>query len=437
MARRKWSLVDVTNGDMVGRIIIPLLIATASLYALPLRYLPAPVDNPLKGVVPYAGAGNDERFPHSMEFRYFGFGGIMKGWGQFDWSEVDGQLEETRKRGKQSVIRVYLEYPGKKSVPGFLVEQGLKITEWKTDGKDVVTPDYESVLMRRAIIEFIEAFGKKYDGDPRIGFITAGILGLWGEWHNYPRVELAASKEVQGEVLEAFARSFKKTFVLLRYPAGGDDDAYADNSEMRFGYHDDSFAWATLDTGKKEDSWFFVPKLQQARAVDRWKTAPIGGEIRPEIWPTTFTDRMTGQQQDFLECVKHTHASWLMDSGLFSDRFPLDEKRKERALEEVAKVGYELHVSGAALTGGELVIRIENRGVAPFYYDWPIEVRAGKVIQTDWKLSGVLPGKPVEWRLPLTSKGEVALRVSNPMKGGRDLKFANAEYKEGWLILVP
>ena len=291
--------MSVENTDMVGRIFIPFLIAAATLYARPLQYLPAPVDNPLKGVVPYAGAGNDERFPHSMEFRYFGFGEIMKGWGQFDWSAVERQLEETRMRGKQSVIRVYIEYPGKKSVPGFLVEEGLKMTEWKTDGKDVVTPDYESALMRRAMKEFILAFGKKYDGDPRIGFITAGVLGLWGEWHNYPRVELAASKEVQGEVLEAFDRSFGKTFVLLRYPAGESDDAYADNSKLNFGYHDDSFAWATIDTGKKEDGWFFVPKLREAGVMDKWKTVPIGGEIRPEIWPTTFTDRRTGQQQDF------------------------------------------------------------------------------------------------------------------------------------------
>lgn len=430
--------MSVENTDMVGRIFIPFLIAAATLYARPLQYLPAPVDNPLKGVVPYAGAGNDERFPHSMEFRYFGFGEIMKGWGQFDWSAVERQLEETQMRGKQSVIRVYIEYPGKKSVPGFLVEEGLKMTEWKTDGKGVVTPDYESALMRRAMKAFILAFGNKYDGDPRIGFITAGILGLWGEWHNYPRVELAASKEVQGEVLEAFDRSFGKTFVLLRYPAGESDDAYADNSKLNFGYHDDSFAWATVDTGKKEDGWFFVPKLREAGVMDKWKTVPIGGEIRPEIWPTTFTDRRTGQQQDFLECVKHTHASWLMDSGLFSDRFPLDDARKERALEEVAKLGYELHVSEASVMGGELVIRVENRGVAPFYYDWPVVVRAGRVIQTtDWKLSGVLPGKPVEWRVPLNAKGKVALRVTNPMEAGRALKFANEEYEDDWLILVP
>ena len=51
---------------------------------------------------------------------------------------------------------------------------------------------------------FIAAFGKKYDGDPRIGYITAGLLGHWGEWHTYPREELFAGKEVQTEVMDAY-----------------------------------------------------------------------------------------------------------------------------------------------------------------------------------------------------------------------------------------
>ncbi|YCM43299.1 hypothetical protein V2O64_18505 [Verrucomicrobiaceae bacterium 227] len=422
---------------MIARFTLLSLMALGALSARPLKFLPAPVDNPLKGVVPYAGSGNEERFPHSMEFRYFGFGEIMKGWGDYDWSVVEAQLEETRKRGNQSVIRIYLEYPGKNGVPGFLIKEGLKVTEWKTDGRKVVTPDYGSGLMRRAMREFIAAFGKKYDGDPRLGFITAGILGLWGEWHNYPRVELAAGKGVQSEVLKAFEKSFTKTFVLLRYPAGKNDYAYTDNREMRFGYHDDSFAWATLDTGKRDDDWFFVPKLEKAGVTGKWKRVPIGGEIRPEIWATTFTDQKTGQQQDFVECIEVTHASWLMDSGLFSARYPLDEARKKRALQEVAKLGYELHLSGAAIVEGELVITVENRGVAPFYYDWPVTVRAGQVMETDWKLSKVLPGKPVQWRLKLQAPGDVAIRVANPMKGGRDLRFANEGYEGEWLNLVP
>ena len=96
------------------------------------------------------------------------------------------------------------------------------------------TPDYEDQKLRTALSNFIAAFGKKYDGDPRIGFITAGLLGTWGEWHTYPRGELFASKLVQSEVMDAYAAAFRVTPVLLRYPAGEHTWGKASNATRPF-----------------------------------------------------------------------------------------------------------------------------------------------------------------------------------------------------------
>lgn len=372
-----------------------------------------------------------------MEFRYFGLGEVMKDWGAFDWSLVEEQLEQTKQRGRQLVFRVVLEYPGKENVlPRFLLEEGLQVTEWKDpDGKVVMTPDYKSALTRRAILECIAAMGETYDKDPRVAYLTAGMLGLWGEWHSYPRHDLWATKELQLEVMAAFEKAFPTKHVLLRYPAGDSEYEYADNREANLGYHDDSFAWATLDTGEEEDDWFFMPKMKRAGLLEKWKKFPIGGEVRPEIWPTTFTGKVTGQQQDFLKCVEQTHVTWLMDSGVFSQRYEMNEARKKKAGEAVRRMGYELHVASAEVIKGELVLKVENRGVAPFYHDWPVELRAGGILKTDWKLSKVLPGEPVTWRMKVPAKGVIAIRVPNPMEGGRPLRFANKDYHEGWLVL--
>ncbi|MEN8785381.1 MAG: hypothetical protein ABF379_13535 [Akkermansiaceae bacterium] len=408
------------------------------LQAVPLQYHPAPIDNPLKGLVPYASTWKkEEKFPHSMEFQYFAMGGLMQGWGEYDWQVLEAALNKAKAGGRQLIFRIYLEYPGKKDVfPGFLLKAGVKVTRWNDEsGKVVATPDYESEIVRRAIREFIEALGRKYDGDPRVGFVTAGILGLWGEWHNYPREDLEASKKAQLEVMQAFEKAFSKTRVLLRYPAGGDDGNYADNRKAGFGYHDDSFAWATVPREGKGDDWFFVPKLKKAGLLQKWKEYPIGGEIRPEIWPTVFTGRRKGQQQSFRKCVEETHVSWLMDSGMFSNKFPQNEERRKRASAEISKMGYELHLSSVEFSDGEVKIMVENRGVAPFYYDWPVQLRAGGVEVTDWKLRKVLPRVPVVWMAKVPDEGEVSIRVPNPMKGGRDLKFANEGYQGGWLKL--
>ncbi|MCA8989565.1 MAG: hypothetical protein KDA78_18095, partial [Planctomycetaceae bacterium] len=254
-----------------------------------LKYVPAPADNPLKGLVPYARPQAD-RFPHSMEFSYLPMSALMIGPNQFDWAPLEQMLNDIASRRHQTVFRIWLEYPGKKEgIPPYLEKAGLKVTEWVNTNtapfppEKVRTPDYESPLLRQAFREFIAAMGKKYDGDPRIGYITAGLLGTWGEWHTYPRDDLWASKQVQQEVLDAYEAAFQKTPVLLRYPAGENAWAHAANHNRKFGYHDDSFAWATLETGKEADNWFYMASLRSAgpQALAKWKIAPIGGEIRP------------------------------------------------------------------------------------------------------------------------------------------------------------
>ncbi|MCY2985384.1 MAG: DUF4832 domain-containing protein [Planctomycetota bacterium] len=436
---------------------------------LELEYAPAPVANPLKGLVPYASATH-VHFPHTMEFSYVGLSELMVGYDEYDWRAMERLLEPIAGRGHQAVFRIFLEYPGKTNViPKFLLNDGLKIHKYLNTNTQplppakVETPDYEDQNLRRALRNFIAALGKKYDGDPRIGFITAGLLGTWGEWHTYPREELFASKTVQAEVMDAYAAAFQVTPVLLRYPAGAKTWGKASNAERPFGYHDDSFAWATLDTGKEADNWFYMPALKEAgtAAMDKWKTHPIGGEIRPEAWGKVF-DKEPGDKniQSFRECVEQTHASWLMDTGMFQKK--ANQERRDRAELEVRRMGYEFHVPAIqySIKGNQLQfqLEIENRGVAPFYYDWKgtyglIDIGAngskGKLLKTQLvtgKLTGILPNeKPIVWsdEMDLTElpKGSyrLALRVPNTLANGLPLRFANVDQDrdlDGWLSLM-
>ena len=92
------------------------------------------------------------------------------------------------------------------------------------------------------------------------------------------------------------------------------------------------------------------------------------------MWEMSFSSWPHEQDQGFRKCVEATHVSWLMDSGLFQKRFSLPAERRKRAMEEVRRIGYEYHISKAEVTAkGEVKLTVENRGVAPFYYDWPVE----------------------------------------------------------------
>lgn len=422
---------------------------------------PAPLDNPLKGLVPYAGDSHD-RFPHSLEFSYLPLSALVVGPSRYDWTPMEKLLNDIAGRGHQAIFRVFLEYPGQKGgIPEWLLKNGLKVHRWKdpgTSSAELETPDYEDKALRAMLQAFIAALGKRYDGDPRIGFITAGLLGMWGEWHDHPKWELFASKTVQTEILDAYEAAFRVTPVLLRYPAGERHPAYSPNHRRTFGYHDDSFAWGTLETGRQDDDWFYLALLKAAgpEALEKWKTRPIGGEIRPEAWGRVF-DESPGlkQIQDFRTCVEQTHASWLMDSGMFRPKVP--DVRRKRAEEEVRRMGYVFQVEAVTLAyekAKALSVKIEvrNRGVAPFYFDWPPELalRApdgvlSAPVRFEGTLKGLLPDAPArvwEARVPTAALGSgrraVLLRVPNLLPNGKPIRFANADQDvdvKGWITL--
>ena len=451
------------NTFWIVSLILGVSLAASSLGAqTALSYEAAPPDNPLKGLVPYAGTQND-RFPHSMEFSYIPLSELVVGEAEYDWRPLEKLMNDIASRRHQTIFRVWMEYPGHRDgIPAYLEKQGVKVTQWMNTNtapfpqKMCRTPDYGDPRVRKMMTDFIAALGRTYDGDPRIGFITAGLLGTWGEWHTYPRNELMADKRVQSEVMDAYEAAFKKTPILFRYPAGKDDYTHAANHLRPFGYHDDSFAWATLDTGRKEDRWFFVPSLNDAGrgAVEKWEKWPIGGEIRPELWGDIFDERPRHPKaQDFAECVRQTHVTWLMDTGMFRETASPD--RFKRALKQVRRMGYEFHVAKTCLTPGtqgfDLQLQVENRGVAPFYHGWIVELgfftEGGKqplrCQKTDWSLLGILPGEPAHcWqtRIPVRSVPQraryLAVRVVNPLPNGLPLIFANSadrQIGDGWL----
>lgn len=416
--------------------------------AAPLQYAPAPADNPLKGFIPYSGVYNN--FPHSMEWFYISLKDIQTDYNSFDWTNFDAKLDAIAGRGHQAVFRIYLDYPDQPyGVPDFLAHVPKHSY---TDGGNGTnhtsySPEYEDADLRRAVSSFIAAFGKRYDGDPRIGFVTVGLLGFWGEWHTYPHVEWMASTAVQNEVLSSFDAAFNTTKLLLREPKEGTNAA-----QRHIGYHDDSFAYETLPPPE----WHFWGKMQALGITDIWKTEPIGGELRPEVQACIWDDTpCTPPDQSYNLCVETTHCSWLINHGAFKD---LTGVRYQRAVAGARKLGYELYVSDAVInpttvTGAlQATIKVRNTGVAPFYYPWKLCVgvinASGKLVKqwnTTWNLAGVLPAAPdTVWKLNQRNHGlgagryRLLVSAVNPLPGGHPLKFANTTQDQDlpfWLTL--
>lgn len=406
-----------------------------------LTYSPAPVDNPLKGFFPFRG---DHRaaFPHSLEWSYFPLNELMDGPSSFTFEKTfEPALDDIASRGHQTVLRVMVDYPSKPTgVPKFLLDAGLKMRKYSDYGGGR-SPDWSDERLIRTFETFIAEFGKRYDGDPRIGFITIGLLGFWGEWHTYPHEDWFPDEKIQNRILAAYLKAFRKTRLLMRYPA-------ADGVKLPIGFHDDSFALSTLPT----IDWHFLSRLESTKTLDRWKTQPIGGELRPELqaafWKRPLPTNL--KYEDYDKCVELTHCSWLINQKLFNKRLP--DREYERAMSGARKLGYDLHASAMRMTsqgtrpGILLTLAVENRGVAPFYYNWPVLIRMARTsvdgqvapaidFPTRWKLRELLPGRSANWnhliRDDRLKPGQysVSLRVPNPLKSGIPLRFANREQK--------
>jgi len=419
-------------------------------HSYPLVYAQAPPNNPLKGFMPYTGSYST--FPYSMEWSYLPLRSLMSGPTNFNWTSLDQLLSSDASRGHQTVFRVYLDYPTLPTgIPQYLLDAGLITYSYNDYGNNGISvcPDYENPLLDQALTNFIAAFGARYDGDPRIGFITVGLLGYWGEWHTYPETNLFASPAVQEEVLTAYANAFSKTKLLVRWPSGVNPPA------QRIGYHDDSFAYQTIDP----PSYMFLALLKAVGETNKWQTQPIGGELYPPeqscIWDITQTNCVPAGQ-DFTDCVKLTHASWMLNQGVFSPGF--SGAPEALALAGARQLGYELYVTNSQLMDARLSgplnisLQVQNTGVAPFYYNWPVNVAAlnasNQIVQTwttPWVLSSLLPSPTnTVWNYSQSNHGlavgkyKLLLSVQNPLTNGASFHFANQTQDadvDGWLTL--
>jgi hypothetical protein len=276
-------------------------------------------ENPLRGLTPYSFAPQGN-FPHSMEWFYTPLSDVVIGPDTYDWKPVDRELAKIASRGDQAAFRFYLDFPKKPSaIPHYLLDEGLKTFSYDDFDNSLsrtpsVAPDQSDPRLIECLLHFIHALGERYDGDPRIGYLTAGLVGFWGEWHvnQHPRpgepAGWAMPQADKDAILAAYRDSFHKTVVLVRYPTATPQRDLLAN----FGFHDDSFFDDTLGPVP----WHFMPQMTTAGATDNWQAHAIGGEIYPQLQTHLWDHWPNSVGQDVVTVIATTHATWMLDEKL-------------------------------------------------------------------------------------------------------------------------
>jgi hypothetical protein len=305
------------------------------------------------------------------------------------------------------------------------------------------SPNYSDPRLDRGLKQLIVALGKRYDGNPRVGFIELGLLGFWGEWQTQPFPNLFAPLAVQRSVLDAFQGAFHGTQLLARYATGP-------AGEQTFtGYHDDYFPLDTEANPYRDDPrYLFLPQLHAAGRARSWMTTPISGEMVPggarrflgHDWPMTIA------------AAQHAHFSWI---GPYTPlAVPLRGARLKRA-ETLARVlGYNFRLdafaySQRAAAGASTTVTLggTNTGVAPFYYAWPFEFAwidgngaVVKRVPAPADIRAWLPGSfsvTAALTAPETPGSyRIAAGIISPLSEEPEIHFANTlDTSRGWTIL--
>jgi hypothetical protein len=210
-----------------------------------------------------------------------------------------------------------------------------------------------------------------------------------GEWHTYPDDGLISST-TRHAVIGWYAAAFKTTKLQTRYPFA---PAYA----AGMGFHDDSFASATLDgvaNGNVDVGWFFYPLVKDTGATDFWKRGVMGGETTGSLQETIFDPSYpagTDGHQDFLLCVNKTHATFMVHFLAFVKGGGYSGTTLVNARRAHARMGYNFQITKVAISSSSaknvtVQVTVQQTGVAPYYYPLSLVLSCRK---TTKKVSGV------------------------------------------------
>jgi hypothetical protein len=295
--------------------------------------------------------------------------------GVYDFSLFDEGLARAHELGGRFGFRVMASCPGcwLDSTPTWLPRQ---------PGSD--QPDYNSEVFLSAWERLMAEIGRRYAGDPALGWVDVGGYGAWGEWHVLDGAEITVPNAVR--LMTAVLDAFSTQHVIINAMVPKYVDA-AMALSPRIGLRVDCLGefnmFSLLPTS---------PVLQE-----RWRTAPVLSE-----WCLTpATSTVLGAQQ-----VRQFHISQVSSpNGRIADLVASDPASAAGLVDAAKSSGYRYVPTKLRLprklprTGSFSVTSLwRNDGSAPTYDDWRVTVqlrKRGQVVRTadlGVDLRTVLPG---------------------------------------------
>ena len=243
------------------------------------------------------------------------------------------------------------------------------------------SPNYRSpVLIERHRLAIL-ALAERFDDTAVTAFVQVGSLGHWAEMHTWPEgTGEFPDPALVGRYMQAYTEAFKNVKLAARKP-------YPYASENNWGLYNDMFG----DTGASDtfrdyfingctDMPHATPEdVAASKMPDFWKNSYSGGEfaegnVRKFIRDETIAETLRLIRESHSSIIGPCAPTDLLETDADGHAYDanIDAIRRQ--------MGYQLSIESishirSARPGDQLALQITwlNRGVAPFYYAWPVE----------------------------------------------------------------
>lgn len=292
--------------------------------------------------------------------------------GVYDFSKIDEMLKACEQADMTYGLRIVpfttsntddeSDYGARHNfVPQWVYDKGAKqdLVNYTRKGETfkIKVPNWSDPTYIKYYKEFISALAKKYNGDPRLEYMEIRAFGNMGEWHTgeFDGNDLP-SVEVQKDMFDFIASKFTKTTCSVFCDAR---DMYDYTDTLGFAKRNNGL----IKTPNTEWELVTAYKDNVMTMADNWGPYSLLKTVDTSHGDIRWSE---GRFRESIE-IPHLSIYALDQEGSASDTIYREQKT---VIDEMCnRLGYDFSVTSAKRSGNQLKVVIENKGVAPAFFD--------------------------------------------------------------------
>ena len=356
-----------------------------TLSAQTIKFSPTVIDisgneiiNPGRGFFRWNG---EEEAPYKSIDRYqrYRWSDIETSKGVYNFSVLEAEAEKARTdpdgKGTFSFgVRCLVEGTDR-SYPSYLDSY---MTSWYSPLKSCWVPDWNDTDFLVRVDSLMANLGRKFNNDPRIGYIEIRTYGNWGEWHmsdfeTGPPTRPSTITDITQTSINSIINSHVKAFPDKQIIMMTDN-----NKGLNYAMN---LTGLKYPIGWRRDSWCYDPTFSIIKTRSAWTSG--GASTRWQTAPVII-EGYQGPKMNYasgLPEVIEYHIS-AIGNGNINDWTTMRKTAQDSILLCVKTAGYRnilrsLTYPDTILPGQTALFKAEwsNVGVAPVYRDWEIKYR--------------------------------------------------------------